>query len=69
MKAMPVTSLPCLYVWELIISAMVATWNIWQGMSSYLSSSSTSEGQIRMDLLYHDLTVHQGFSPVKKAFE
>lgn len=38
------------FVWELIISAMVATWNIWLGINGCLLSFPTSETQIRKDL-------------------
>lgn len=42
------------FVWELIISAMVATWNIWRGINSCLLSLPTSEGQIRRDSPWPD---------------
>lgn len=37
------------FVWEPIISGMVATWNIWRGINSCLLSLPTSESPIRTD--------------------
>lgn len=37
------------FVWEPIISGMVATWNIWRGINSCLLSLPTSESPITTD--------------------